>query len=104
MKRLFCTLSLAIAAFFVNAQNYNNVMLFYTTQKFEDAKKEVDKLMADPKAADKDETFLWKFKVYSELFADSTLKSKYPDASKEAFDALKKYSEKEPALTKLKED
>src|SRR5207249_1977694 len=53
---------------------------------------------------DKVETYLWKLTVYSELYGDSTLRTKYPDAKKEAWDALNKYVEKEPQLTKLKEN
>ncbi|HEY6977972.1 MAG TPA: hypothetical protein VH396_16850, partial [Chitinophagaceae bacterium] len=104
MKKLFSFLLLATTAFIVNAQNYNAVFLAYSTQKYEDAKKEIDKLASDPKASDKPETYLWKLTVYGELYGDSTLKTKYPDAGKEAWDALTKYVEKDPQLTKLKEN
>jgi len=104
MKKTFLFLLLAASMFVVKAQNqnYNALTLFYTTGKYEDAKKEIDKLMTDPKVSDKAETYLWKFTVYSELYADSTLKVKYPDAGKQAWDALNQYVAKEPDLTKLK--
>lgn len=105
MKKVFLSLLLASCTIFAFSQaQYNAVTLYYTGGKYEDAKKEVDKLMADPKTNDKAETFLWKAIVYSELYADSTLTLKYPDASTKAFDAIHKYAEKEPDLKKLKDD
>jgi hypothetical protein len=104
MKKILFFLLLTTVIFIAKAQNYNAVFLAFSTQKYEDAKKEVDKIMSDPKASDKIETYLWKLSVYSELYGDSTLKAKYPDAGKEAWDALNKYVEKEPQLTKLKEN
>ena len=104
MKKVFLSFLLSSAVLIAMSQNYTAVMLNYTTQKFEDAKKEADKLIGDPKTNTKAETFLWKYKVYSELFADSTLNNKYPDAGKQAVDALNQYVEKEPDLKQLKED
>lgn len=104
MKKVFFSLLLAGVVLIGNAQNYNAITLYYSTGKFEDAKKEIDKLTTDPKASDKAETFLWKFNVYSELYADSTLKAKYPDAGKQAWDALQQYVAKEPQLTKFKSE
>jgi len=104
MKKVFFFLLLTTGGIIANAQNYNTVMLDYTTNKFEDAKKEVDKLMADPKAKDNPETLIWKYNVYSSLYADSTLKAKYPDAGQQAWDALTQYAAKDPQLTKLKAD
>jgi hypothetical protein len=104
MKKLLFFLLFATTAFIVKAQNYNSVFLAYSTQKYEDAKKEIDKLASDAKASDKAETFLWKLTVNGELYGDSTLKTKYPDAGKDAWDALTKYVEKDPQLAKLKEN
>src|SRR3954447_15834433 len=102
MKKLLFFLLLATTAFIVNAQDYNRIFLAYSTKKYEDAKTEIDKLAADPKASDKAETYLWKLTVYGELYGDSSLRKKYPDAGKEAWDALNKYVEKDPQLTKMK--
>src|SRR5689334_22870970 len=79
MKKVFLSLMLASCSLWVAAQ-YNAVTLYYSTGKIEDAKKEVDKLMADPKTKDKPETYIWKMNVYSELYADSSLAPKYPSA------------------------
>jgi hypothetical protein len=104
MKKTLFFLLFATTAFIVKAQNYNGVFLAYSTHKYEDAKKEIDKIASDPKTSDKVETYLWKLTVNAELYGDSTLRTKYPDAGKEAWDALSKYVEKEPQLTKLKEN
>ncbi|HNP21994.1 MAG TPA: hypothetical protein PKM63_05360 [Panacibacter sp.] len=103
MKKVYLSLLLATFFFTSFSQNYTPVTLNYTTGKFEDAKKDIDKLAADPKAMDKAETYLWKLNVYSELFGDATLRAKYPDAGKDAMAALLKYTEKDPGLAKLKE-
>jgi len=104
MKKMFFVLLLATVTVIGKAQNYTKVMLDYTTNKFEEAKQEVDKLEADSKAKDDPQTLIWKYNVYSALYADSTLKTKYPDAGKQAWDALMQYVAKDPQLTKLKED
>ncbi|QEC65920.1 hypothetical protein FRZ67_00860 [Panacibacter ginsenosidivorans] len=102
MKKVFLSLVLAFFSLWVAAQ-YNAVTLYYSTGKIEDAKKEVDKLMADPKTKDKAETYIWKINVYSELYADSSLTTKYPSARVDAFEALNTYVTKEPDLKLLKE-
>src|SRR3954454_24563504 len=104
MKKTFFFLLLAMSTLIGRAQNYTTLMLDYTTNKFEDAKTEVDKLMADPKAKEDPQTLIWKYNVYSSLYADSTLKGKYPDANQQAWDALMQYVTKDPQLTKLKAD
>jgi hypothetical protein len=103
MKKVFLSLVLASFSLLVTAQ-YNSVTLYYSTGKMEDAKKEIDKLMTEDKTKDKPETFLWKYNVYSELYADSVLNPKYPDAGTQAFDALNQYVTKVPDLKKFKEE
>jgi hypothetical protein len=103
MKKLICVFLFSIVIIVIKGQNYSPVTLYYTTGKFEDAKKEADKLMADPKSSGKAETILWKLNVYSELVADETLRQKYPDALAQAVDAMNQYTLKEPSLAKLKE-
>jgi hypothetical protein len=104
MKKLLFFLLFVTSASMVKAQDFNKVLLAYSTKKYEEAKTEVDKLAADSKASDKPETYLWKLAVYAELYGDSTLGTKYPDAGKEAWNALTKYAEKDPQLTKLKDN
>ncbi len=104
MKKVFLFLSFAALGLISTAQNYNAVLIDYQTAKFDDAKKDVDKLMADPKVKDKAETYLWKLKVYSEIYADTVLNAKYPNILPEAIDAFEQYAAKEPDLKLLKVD
>jgi hypothetical protein len=86
-----------------SAQDYNKVMLNYQLKKYEDAKSEIDKLSSDSKAQDKPETYLWKAAIYSQLYSDSTLAGKYPDAAEQATSAFNTYLQKDPSLKLLKE-
>lgn len=105
MKKLFVIAFFAFASSICFGQReYNSLLLFYQTRKLEEAKKEVDKLLADPKTKDKAETMMWKAYVYSELYADSSFNIKYPEASQEAYDAVIKYAAMEPDLKKMKEN
>src|SRR4051812_47651332 len=98
MKRPILLLLFAAFAIFASAQDYNKVMLDYQVKKYEDAKNEIDKLSNDAKAKDKPETYLWKAAVYGQLFADSTLAAKYPDAAQQAMDAFNTYQQTDPSL------
>ena len=73
-------------------------------QKLEEAKTELDKVLADPKSQNSAEAYLLKAEILGSIAADPALKEKYPNAAIEGFEALKKYLELEPAETKLKED
>lgn len=103
MKKVFLSLVVAFSSLWATAQ-YNTVSNSFLLGRMEEAKKEVDKLMTEPKTLDKPETYIWKLNVYGELYADSALSPKYPDARVEAFDALNKYVAMEPSLEKLKKD
>lgn len=88
----------------VFAQNYSLIKLNLGLNKLDDAKKELDKVMNDPKAKDKAETEFWKFAVYGRLYVDPTLRQQYPDAGKMAYEALNNYAAKEADLKKIKTD
>jgi len=103
MKKTILFLLFAIFAVIGFAQDYNRVMLNFTTKKYEDAKTEIDKLSNDSKAKDKAETYLWKAAVYSQLYADSTLAAKYPDAAQQAMEAFNIYQQKDTSAKLLKE-
>src|SRR4051812_43023383 len=103
MKKTVLFLLFAAFAFVASAQDYNKVMLSYQLKKYEDAKTEVDKLSNDAKAKDRPETYLWKSAVYSQLYADSSLAAKYPNAAQQAMDAFNTYQQKDPSLKMLKE-
>lgn len=72
--------------------------------KLEEAKAELDKVLADPKAAGNAETHLLKTEIYGTIAANDALKAKYPGADVEALQSLKKYLELEPSEAKIKED
>ncbi len=104
MKRFLLFFALITVSAITFAQDYSKVQLNYMQGKIEDAKKEVDALAANPKAQNKAETYLWKLRVYSEIYADSTLYPKYPNSDEIAIEAFNKYKEAEPSLKLLKED
>lgn len=104
MKKLILTFLLI--SFFTCAfsQNYNAIKLYLLQQKFDKAKVEMDKLLVDEKAKDKAETYLYKLQLYSELYADSTLRMQDPNAGNIALDALHEYVAKDPTLKDLREE
>lgn len=82
----------------VKAQDYKKVREALTLAqvpgtagqaKLEDAKAQLDKVLADPKADGKAETYLLKTEVYGTIAGNEALKAKYPNADAEAFQALK---------------
>src|ERR687889_128150 len=103
MKKTILSVLLASITCVALAQDYSKVTTMYALKKWEDAKKEIDKLATDPKAQDKPETLVWKAIIYGELYADSTLAPKYPDAGEQSYQAVKAYLQKEPDLKTLKE-
>ncbi|MDB5245915.1 MAG: hypothetical protein JWQ40_309 [Segetibacter sp.] len=96
----------------VKAQDYKKVRNAFTLSKvgaagagkLEEAKTELDKISADPKAAENAETYLLKAEILGTIAGDPTLKDKYPNAGREGYQALKKYLELEPTEAKLKAD
>lgn len=72
--------------------------------KLEEAKAEIDKAQADPKATAKVDYYLLRAEIYGLIAGNEALKAKYPDAAKQGLPALKKYLEMEPSFEKFKED
>lgn len=106
MKKVIFFSMLAFVAVVTKAQDYKKVQTNVLLNKYEDAKTEIDKLMADPKALAKAETYLWKAKVYS-TFASTTdekMKAKYATAFTAADEAFTKYAEMDPTLKILKDN
>jgi hypothetical protein len=87
-----------LAVQLITAQDYKKVNNNFLLNRIEDAKTEIDKLMADPKAQGKAETFLWKGKIYAALYKDKATRAKYPESGKDADEALKKYAELDPTF------
>ncbi|HEX8357731.1 MAG TPA: hypothetical protein VF610_09975, partial [Segetibacter sp.] len=105
MKKItvgFLLLFFAVAS--VEAQDFKKVRGLLLMNKTEDAKTELDKLLADPKAAQSVEGSLLKAEIYGTVAGDPALSAKYPGANEAAWVSLKKYLELEPTEVKLKED
>lgn len=90
MKRIFLSVVLVSFGLLSHAQ-YKDLEKAYLLKRYEDAKKEVDKLMVDAKTKDKKETYMWKANVYGQLFSDPAFADKYANAGFEAYDALNQY-------------
>lgn len=101
MKKLLLLAVFAGALQLVQAQDLKKVLINYQLGKFEEAKTEVDKVMADAKQNTKPEALYWKAKVYASIFKN--LSDKYPSASADADAAFKKYMEADPAMAQVKE-
>lgn len=94
------------------AQDAKKVRTFFTLaqlpgaapQKLDDAKTELDKLLADPKAGGTAEAQALKVEIYGSIAGNETLKAKYPNADAEALAALKRYLELDPTEKILKDD
>lgn len=93
MKK-FLMLALSIVMFissFAQDKQFQPVSNLFILGQVEKAKPEIDKIMNDPKAQAKAEGWLWKARVYAELFYAEDLRAKYPGSGAIAFEAFKKY-------------
>ncbi len=96
----------------INAQDAKKVRTALTiaqlpgagAQKLEAVKTDIDKLVADPKMSANPEALAMKAEIYGLIAADSSLKTKYPNADVEGLQTLKKYLEAEPTEKTLKDD
>lgn len=103
MKKFLLLAMFTVTAHMVFAQDLKKVQTNYLINKFEDAKTEVDKVMADPKQSGKVEALYWKAKVYASIFKDDKLREKYPNALKDADEAFQKYLAADPSMAQVKE-
>lgn len=90
MKKILFSIA-AICLGYGSFAQYKDVEKFFLLTKYEDAKREIDKLSVDPKTKDKRETILWKAKVYSQIFGSQELALKYPTSGVDAYEALNAY-------------
>ncbi len=104
MKKMMLSLLFASTGYIAMAQDYTKVLTMYQLKKYEDAKKELDKIAASEKGKDKPETYLWTAALNSEFYKDSAgFAAKYPNAASDAYTALNTYQQKDPSLKALKE-
>ena len=105
MKRI---LMLAICYTIVvtaTAQKFDDVRKFAIIPgNEENAKTEIDKIFADPKAQAKAVTWLWRAKVYSLIFKNEKTRAKYPNVEVTASEAFFKYMEMDPSLDIIKKN
>jgi tetratricopeptide (TPR) repeat protein len=105
MKKLLLFLTVAAIFQISKAQDFTKVKNFILLPgQLENAKTEIDKLMADPKAQAKPEGWILKAKVYSGIYADEKLRAKYPGTEATANDAFLKYTQMDPSYKILKDD
>jgi hypothetical protein len=104
MKKIILAIVLAVGVLYTMAQD-EVLQLYIAQKKWDDAKTEVDKMVANPKLKDKEKAtaYLWKLTVYSQLYNDPALSAKYPDANEQALDAFNQYAAMDPSLKQLKE-
>lgn len=104
MKHFVMMLTLVGMFTFSKAQDklFVNMLLNYPGN-LPKAKAEIDKIMADPKNQGKVEGWLWKTRVYAEIYFTESLQSTYPDAGNIAFESFKKYEALEPSYKQLGE-
>ncbi len=101
MKRTFLAVLLAFTGCASFAQ-YDAFKLNVFAKKVEDNKKLVDKLQADPKTKDKPETLYWEFATYANIFYDTLLYVKYPNADSLSWLALDAYTAQDTGWKVLK--
>ncbi len=104
MKKITLSLLFASAICIAMAQDYTKVSTMYTLKKYDDAKKELDKIAATDKGKDKADTYLWQAALDSEFYKDSTKASTYPNAAEDAYNSLMTYEQKDTSVKALKEN
>lgn len=103
MKQFLLFALLAGTIQMVSAQDLKKVQTAFILKKVEDAKVEVDKVMADPKQNTKPEAIYWKARVYAGIAADPQLRTKYTNSLKDADEALQKYIASDPGFAQVKD-
>jgi hypothetical protein len=91
MKRFLLSVAIAATGLGLFAQSLDKAKELFKANKIADAKTEIDKVMADAKNQKNAEAWYYKCKIYSAVGNNDQLKTQTPDASAQAFDALKKY-------------
>ncbi|PWT77721.1 MAG: hypothetical protein C5B59_03240 [Bacteroidetes bacterium] len=91
MKRIFLTVLLSSIGIGLFAQSADKAKDLLKANKLQEAKAEIDKVLAVDKNQKNAEDWYLKAKIYAGIAANDQLKSQVPDAYPQAFDALKKY-------------
>src|SRR5438128_4309972 len=104
MKRTEISSLLLLFAFGTFAQVANKTKDLLKANKLQEAKAEIDKVLANEKNANNSEAWYYKAKVYSALGMDTTARTGVDDIKWEAFQAIKKYMDLDPKTLLLQID
>src|SRR5579859_800996 len=107
MRRLFLTGFLAMVGMGLFAQSVDKAKDLLKAGKTADAKTQIDGALTTDKGQKNAEAWYTKLKVYNAIAANDQLRTQFPDARDQAFDALKKYvdlDEKDKKLLLLQMD
>ncbi len=99
MKKVLISVLLGFIAFFAGAQKIKDVEKAFILQKYEDAKAEIDKVIADPKMQSNPAAWFWHASVYGTIYDDAPLNTKYPFAGDVAMNSFRKYVQVDPTFT-----
>ncbi|HMZ46009.1 MAG TPA: hypothetical protein PKG56_04490 [Chitinophagaceae bacterium] len=93
MKKIILLVACSISLVIANAQDkmYKKLQTLYIAAQYEEAKAEIEKVMANPKAIDKAETWLWRTRIYAEIYFSEPLRKLNPGCGNIAFESFKKY-------------
>lgn len=95
MKRkiIVPVLLLSLAGVSASAQKYDKQKMsdLLVAKKFDEAKTELDKILANPEEASKPEIMTLKTRIYGEITANPDLLKKYPDAPDQAYNAFDQF-------------
>lgn len=103
MKKLQLLSMIVLIALGTNAQDFKKVQTALLLNKLDDAKTEIDKLAAEPKAQAKAETYYYKSRVYAALIKDPVASKKYPNLVTDADAAVQKLLAMDPGFAQIKE-
>src|SRR5207302_5122858 len=99
MRKLLLSVVLAASFTGVFAQKLDDVQEKMSKGKYNDAKAAIDKILSDPKNQSNANAWYYKGKIYAELAREDSTETLTYDASREAFEAFKKYQELDPKNT-----
>jgi hypothetical protein len=103
MKKVTLAFLMFLIVGVINAQDFKKVNTAFLLNRVEDARTELEKLLADPKTQSNADAQLWKARIYGTLFADPNLKAKYPQSGDLALAAFDRYMQLDPEAKKIKE-
>ncbi|MEI7626865.1 MAG: hypothetical protein WCJ80_01430 [Bacteroidota bacterium] len=103
MKKLQLLSMIVLIALGTNAQDFKKVQTDLLLNKLDDAKTDIDKLVTDPKAQAKAETYYYKSRVYAALIKDPVASKKYPNLVTDADAAVQKLLAMDPGFAQIKE-